>query len=152
MRFKIFNIFAIIVFIIDRIIKDIFFEKLSQGSFLLFKDFLGGIGFVNLINKGVIFGILINKNILIIVNFLILFFLCFKVFEFYKTSNIKLCIIYFVIFLGGSSNLIDRIFYNGVLDYIKILIWPIFNLADVLIVVGVIFLSINLFYIGKEKV
>lgn len=151
MNFRILNIIAIILFIIDRIIKDIFFEKLLQGSFLIFKDFLGGVGFFGLINNGAVLGILVHRIILILIISLILTFLGFKIFEFYKTSQIKLCFIFFVVFLGGLSNLIDRIFYGGVLDYIKIFIWPIFNFADILVVIGVVLLGINLFYIGKEN-
>lgn len=47
---------------------------------------------------------------------------------------------------GALSNLIDRIAYGGVIDFIHFSIngwsWPIFNLADVWIVCGVIIMLI----------
>lgn len=44
----------------------------------------------------------------------------------------------FLIFLGSLSNLVDRFIYNGVVDYIRPgAFLPAFNLADVMIVVGV---------------
>jgi signal peptidase II len=48
--------------------------------------------------------------------------------------------------LGGSlGNLLDRIIRSFVVDYIDILIWPVFNLADIMINVGVILIAIKLF-------
>ena len=42
------------------------------------------------------------------------------------------------ILVGAVSNLIDRIFYSGVIDFIAIGWWPVFNIADILISVGVL--------------
>jgi len=48
--------------------------------------------------------------------------------------------------LGGSvGNLIDRILRSFVVDYVDILIWPVFNFADVMINVGVLLIAIKLF-------
>lgn len=41
-----------------------------------------------------------------------------------------------LIISGASSNLIDRLRWNGVIDYINFWIFPSFNLADVLILAG----------------
>jgi len=48
--------------------------------------------------------------------------------------------------LGGSlGNLVDRILYSFVIDYLDITIWPVFNLADLMINIGVIMLIYKLF-------
>lgn len=47
----------------------------------------------------------------------------------------------FAILVAGISNLIDRIWYNGVVDFIAIGNFPVFNLADAIISYGVIYLG-----------
>lgn len=46
---------------------------------------------------------------------------------------------------GGISNLFDRFFYGGVLDFISLPLVPVFNLADALIVSGVLVLLVDFF-------
>ncbi len=51
-----------------------------------------------------------------------------------------------VILISGGifSNLIDRVLFKGVIDYINFGWWPVFNLADSMIVIGVALLIITL--------
>jgi signal peptidase II len=52
--------------------------------------------------------------------------------------------------LGGScGNLLDRVFRSYVVDYLDFKVWPVFNLADIAINVGVVLLAYQLFL--KEK-
>jgi len=44
--------------------------------------------------------------------------------------------------------LVDRILYSGVRDFINLSFWPAFNLADVAVVVGVIWIGV---LIWKQK-
>lgn len=47
--------------------------------------------------------------------------------------------------LGGAlGNLIDRLRYGRVIDFIDFKVWPVFNLADSAIVVGVAILAYHL--------
>ncbi|TKJ17755.1 signal peptidase II [Candidatus Woesearchaeota archaeon B3_Woes] len=48
---------------------------------------------------------------------------------------------------GAIGNLIDRILYQGVIDFINLRIWPSFNIADSALSVGIILLII---YFIKE--
>ncbi|MDZ4151728.1 signal peptidase II [Methylicorpusculum sp.] len=52
-----------------------------------------------------------------------------------------------LILAGSVSNLIDRVLYHGVIDFIRLswgsFAWPIFNIADCCIVLGVFFVFIK---------
>lgn len=61
-------------------------------------------------------------------------------------------IAFILIISGAIGNLIDRIFLGYVRDFIyfAFIDFPIFNIADVLVVVGVAFMIITLFYSEEE--
>ncbi|MGE0206625.1 MAG: signal peptidase II [Candidatus Babeliales bacterium] len=52
------------------------------------------------------------------------------------------------IFAGGISNVIDRVWYHGVIDFIELhygaWYWPSFNVADMAIVIGVVILMVKM--------
>ena len=53
--------------------------------------------------------------------------------------------------LGGSlGNLSDRIFHSYVVDYVHFYFCPIFNLADVMINVGIVMLILHLIQKGEK--
>ena len=53
--------------------------------------------------------------------------------------------------LGGAlGNLLDRIRYGYVVDFIQLGFWPVFNLADSCIVIGIILLSFVLLRSGNN--
>jgi signal peptidase II len=90
-------------------------------------------------NTGAIFGILQNQTkLIILLTFLAVGFLT------YYTTKIKSPYGFGFVFAGLIGNLIDRLTYSYVIDYIKILTWPAFNLADIFLVTGVIILIIHL--------
>jgi len=50
---------------------------------------------------------------------------------------------------GALGNLVDRIRVGAVTDYIDVLSWPPFNLADVAITLGVVVLALS--YLGETE-
>ncbi|MBU0682990.1 MAG: signal peptidase II [Candidatus Omnitrophota bacterium] len=61
-------------------------------------------------------------------------------------EKISLCFI-----LGGAcGNLIDRIRYGYVVDFIDFRVWPVFNLADSFITSGAVILIFSMFF-KKER-
>ena len=154
---SIINLFTVIViFSLDRISK---FYVISQSeknlSYDLFKSkFLN----INLVwNEGIAFGLLsFDKDylynlltILIIVLIIIIFLMILKNTGFKKYSLLMV--------LGGAlGNLYDRIYFNAVPDFIDFHIgnfhWFIFNVSDIFISLGVLFLiSLELTNNKKEK-
>ena len=54
--------------------------------------------------------------------------------------------------LGGAvGNLIDRLRIGGVIDFLDFRIWPVFNIADIGICVGVALLMYALIYDTKKE-
>lgn len=73
-----------------------------------------------------------------------------------QTNPNKLAILSHGLLLGGIiGNLIDRIIYGYVIDYLDFMIFnynfPIFNLADTFIVIGCIILVINSYAKGENS-
>ena len=56
-------------------------------------------------------------------------------------ENEKALQIAFGLLLGGAiGNLIDRVLYGAVIDFIDLRIWPVFNIADSSVTISIIFL------------
>ena len=105
-------------------------------------------------NTGVAFNIGTNNIITIIIINVIIIGLIIK---FIKDNdlNIGALISLFIVLAGGISNLIDRIFRGFVIDFIDVNIFnfPNFNIADICIVLGIVFLIFIIIKltINKEK-
>ena len=115
---------------------------------------LGGLDFV-IIPKFLNFHFFANRNIafslplegvwLTIVIALIVSLLVFYFFRIYSYSNKLTLFGLGAIITGALSNLSDRLFFGFVIDYLDLSHFTIFNLADILIVSGTIFLFWGLF-------
>lgn len=85
-----------------------------------------------------------NRQILIIIaNIAIICVLLFFLIKNYKNISNLIKVSLTMIISGGISNLIDRIFRGYVVDYIdinQIFNYPVFNIADICVVIGVILL------------
>lgn len=110
--------------------------------------------FISLIyaeNDGVAFSMLSGSRIIIIIiSIILLSFLTYYMNKDYvskKKDDILMDISYGLLFGGILGNLLDRIIRGIVIDYISINIigyhFPIFNLADVMITIGVIIMIIR---------
>lgn len=55
-----------------------------------------------------------------------------------------------LILSGSIGNLIDRMMKASVTDFFDFMIWPIFNIADIAVTVGVVFLAIHVFISMEE--
>jgi len=111
------------------------------------------LGFLNLTyskNTGIALGIAKNNIFGIITTEVIVIgiLISFLVKQF-RNVDIKTGIFMSMILAGGISNLIDRIFYGGVVDYLNITklikTFPIFNIADCIIIIGLILFTICTF-------
>jgi lipoprotein signal peptidase len=89
-------------------------------------------------NKGVSFGLLANSNLSLLLSIIALLALVYLIYK--SKINSK----YMLIIAGGVSNLLDRVIYGAVIDYLNFMniIW--FNLADIYINLGILLIVIVL--------
>ena len=140
-----FCLLVLIVFVSDRITKIFVASKfqLNYSVPIINKIF----HYTYIHNYGVGFGLLQNKQIIpITISFLVIGLMIY----YYKRYSDKLLLIISLsLILGGTiSNLVDRLQYGYVIDFIDFRIWPIFNIADSAITIGAIILG---YYMLKEK-
>lgn len=88
-------------------------------------------------NTGAAFGIFKGSNLI----FIILTSLLILAVLYYYREERELRLGFNFILAGAFGNLFDRICYSYVVDFINLKYWPIFNLADVFIVFGVLYLG-----------
>ena len=129
-------------------------DQISKLLVIKFLDINGGIELIKNFfyltythNTGAAFSILTGQRLLLILIAVIILILIFNYIRKNKVEG-KLEKIAFSLIIGGSlGNLIDRIIRGYVVDFLDFKIFgydfPIFNLADTFIVVGVILLLIT---------
>ena len=133
-----------LIFLIDRLSKIyvIYLDKINLNSEIFSSKFLN----INLIwNEGIAFGFFsVSSQNLYNLLTLIIFIVILLVFYFLikSTGFEKYALIF--IFSGALGNVYDRIIYNAVPDFIDFHVgnfhWFIFNIADVFITLGIIFM------------
>ena len=143
-KFYISSTIVFFIFFLDRISKSyvINLDKLNYSSELYKSKFLN----INLIwNEGIAFGLLSfdQGNLYNLISLLIAIIIVIVFFMIIKNNNIKRYPL-LMIFAGAIGNLYDRITFKAVPDFIDFHIgefhWFIFNVADIFISVGVIFM------------
>ena len=143
-KFYISSTIVFFIFFLDRISKSyvINLDKLNYSSELYKSKFLN----INLIwNEGIAFGLLSfdQGNLYNLISLLIVIIIVIVFFMIIKNNNIKRYPL-LMIFGGAIGNLYDRITFKAVPDFIDFHIgefhWFIFNVADIFISVGVIFM------------
>jgi len=101
-------------------------------------------------NEGMVFGLFANQTFLITLT-AIVGIAAIIIYSRYPIFNQVLVRVALGLMLGGAvGNLIDRIRLGEVIDFIDVGAWPVFNLADSAVVVGVV-LIIYYFLFGKGK-
>ena len=147
-------IFSLIFIIIDVVVKVVVSNCI--GLYDTIKVIPGFFNLTYVRNTGAAFSIMENNRMLFIIIGLVAIFLIYKFLIKDKYLN-KLRIISYSMLLGGiMGNMIDRILYGYVIDYLSFNLFgfnaPIFNLADTFIVVSVILIFINEGVISRGRV
>ncbi len=123
---------------------------LEYNFFFLFKNII-------VFNKGISFGMFSNSSsyYVIVLYFAISISLLLVCYWWYQSKSKVDLIAWGMIVGGGASNLVDRLLFEGVLDFISIsfnqMFFPIFNIADIAITIGFILLSYKYFFKKNKK-
>ena len=138
------GIISLVFILIDFIVKIIVNSNMNvYDSIIIIPNFFS-ITYVR--NIGAAFSIMENSRILFIIIGFVALILIYKYLIMNKVLNKYLMISYSMLIGGIIGNMIDRILYGYVIDYLSFNIFgysfPIFNLADTFIVVSIIMLII----------
>ena len=134
------------IIIIDQIIKYLIMFLLSLNESITIIPNFFNITYV--INKGAAWNILNDKTwLLIIITILLLLFIYYIEKDFKKNKRNEWA--FSLVYGGIIGNLIDRLFKSGVVDFLDFKIfgydYPVFNIADIAIVIGIILIIISIF-------
>lgn len=137
---------ALVTLALDQISKAVIRLYLEPGTTLSWGSF---IKIRQIRNPGTAFGIISGKPWPLFVVSVVVFFLLLVVLWRWGGPGSTLFQVGLGLICGGAvGNIIDRVALGEVVDFIDLGFWPVFNLADLAIVVGV---GITLIIVVKES-
>lgn len=149
-QFITFSILVVALLTLDLVLKAVA-ENAFKEKVMILPNF---ISFVFVKNTGMAWGLLSNNTILlaiisvVFISILIYFYLSFT------SPNYLYHVGFALVICGGLGNLIDRVFLGYVRDFInfEFMNFPVFNIADALLTIGVILLVIYLIFILPKEI
>ena len=143
MILKLLSVSSLVV-IVDRLTKYFLFRDLSEGESI---RLIPGLFHITLVlNSGVAFGLFKGKGLFFTVtSALVMVFICLYIWRTGCKDLLTLTALGLI--LGGAAgNLIDRVLFGYVIDFLDFRIWPVFNIADASITIGAFILAIRLIF------
>ncbi len=124
-----------IFFIFDRLLKALALKTISAQPIKLIGDFL----FFNFTkNFNIAFSLPLSGLVLNIILLTIITALIYYIFYLIlnkKSEKLNIVLLTFILF-GAISNILDRLSFGFVIDYIELKYFTVFNLADIMISLG----------------
>jgi len=139
-------LFVLLILFIDQYLKYMVRQNLLAGESVPIISNILHITFVT--NTGAAFGLFKNATpVFVVISVVAVAFvamLLIKIIQqggFFKRPMFNFSLI--LILSGAIGNLIDRLFFGYVIDFIDVRIWPVFNIADSSITVGTLLLILS---------
>src|SRR3989338_8567585 len=132
-----FFLISLLVLSVDQITKILVRTGIKEGTSIEIIPKL--IYFTHATNTGASFSMLTNYSFLLTI---IAVFVIIGIFIFYPKIPLQYRTAAALILGGAAGNLIDRLQYGTVTDFINVQIWPIFNVADSAITIAAILLIV----------
>ena len=137
-----------IFFMIDQFTKEVVIRNLKVGHSIPESGFFR---FTHVRNFGSAFSIINNANLfLMIVGIFAIIFISYFLIFYTRESNL-LQIAISLQLSGAFGNIVDRIRLGSVTDFIDVGSWPVFNIADSCISVGMFLLIIHIIISWKNE-
>lgn len=143
---------TILIVIFDRLTKNFFIDLLQYGESL---PVIRNVFHFTLVhNTGIAFGFFKNQGfVFIVIPIIAVILLIFNIYYYKQTNEVlsRAYIVSFSLILGGAiGNLIDRMTYGYVIDFIDLRVWPVFNIADSAITIGAVIIGYKCFQLSKS--
>ncbi len=106
-------------------------------------------------NRGAAWGLFENQQLLFFCSTIIACFICIifyvKSLYAYKLKMLRFTLV--LILSGGIGNMIDRIRFQYVIDfiYVKLIDFPVFNIADCYVTIGFFIILVLILFIYKDE-
>jgi signal peptidase II len=143
---------AIILLGLDQVTKMLAVSNLMNKGTVTFIE--GFLGFRYTENTGAAFSILREKQLLLILltSVVIIALIGFFVKALRTDTHIVVKLSYMLLLSGAIGNLIDRVRLNYVIDFLefRFIQFPIFNVADMCVVVGVVLLAFSTLFLKYD--
>ena len=101
-------------------------------------------------NKGAAFGLLANETLLLVLSALVIIGVLVACVRFLPAHRPWLRLSLGLQLGGALGNLLDRLRQGYVVDFIAVKAWPVFNIADACVVVGVLILAYHLLLVQGQ--
>lgn len=132
----------------DQLVKYVVRTNMVQGQSI---PIISGIFHLTYIeNPGAAFGILANQRILFLLMTAVIAGIMFYLYLQLHNKKSLAAFSLALVISGAIGNFIDRFFHGTVTDMFDFQIWPIFNIADICICVGLALLCYLLIFKGEE--
>jgi len=143
--------FAGIFFLLDRFSKIIALDILpNAGEIPVIKNIFT---LCLVKNRGIAFGMLNSIPPQFLTGLILVAVLLFTIWTISTRKDSLLFMLSISLIIGGSlGNLLDRLVYSHIIDFIQILNFPVFNIADMCITSGFVLLLVCFFLNNKKYV
>jgi signal peptidase II len=132
----------LLIILVDQITKYLTRLNLEIGESIDFSFF----SLTHVQNTGASFGLFQGNNHILTIISLLVF--AFVVYLFYSEEDNKYSKVLVIFGAGIVGNLIDRLFFGSVTDFLNFHFWPVFNIADSALTVSVTWM---IYLMIKEK-
>ena len=135
-------------FLLDQFVKYLVRTNMELGQ--SFPIIFGIFHLTYIENPGAAFGILANRRLLFLLLTIIIVGVMFYLYFQLRQKKSLTAFSLGLVISGALGNFIDRFFRGTVTDLFDLRIWPIFNIADICICVGLALLCYLLLFKGEE--